>query len=400
MKTLQVGRELNIKRLIKLIREEGPLSRVDISERMNIPQPTITRITEELLRENLLREVGLGVSRGGRRPVLLEFNHTCYYSLGVEIGRSMVKVALTDLNGNLLSLRMKETRKTDSITIIIEDVKYIMEEILIETMVDRSLILGVGVGLPGPLNENENGLISPPNFYNEQDIPLRALLEEALQFPVIIDNDANVAALAEKWFGKGMGCNHFVYIIADVGIGSGIVINGELYRGQYGESGEIGHSTINLFGEQCSCGNYGCLETFASLPKVEENFKKKLKLSPIDERNLHDTSIANLTFDDLLDALVNGSQIANQTLEETGQYLGVGISNLVNLIAPEMIIIGGKLSEGNSVLLNAVKATLQHRVLGSSGKNTPIVLSEFKEGVILGAAALVINSTFSLFSHS
>jgi predicted NBD/HSP70 family sugar kinase len=401
MKALQFGRELNIKRIIKLMREEGPLSRVDISERTNIPQPTITRITEELLKENLLKEVGYGTSTGGRRPVLLALNHTCYYSVGVEIGRTKVKIALTDLNGNLLSFRKKVSEKSESISSIIEYIKDVLEAILEETGIERSCILGVGFGLPGPLNENAEGLISPPNFYNETSIPLKALLEDALQFEVIIDNDANVAALAEKWFGKGMGYDHFAYVIADVGIGSGLILNGELYRGRYGESGEIGHSTINLFGERCSCGNYGCLETYASLPKVEENFKRKLKLSPRNESvYLGGKLIEEVTFDDIINALENGSEAAKQTLEETGLYLGVGLSNMINVVAPDMVIIGGKLREGNDVLLHAVKAVIQSRVLGPSAKKIPVVLSEFREGVVLGAAALVINSAFGLFSRS
>ncbi|MDQ0338679.1 glucokinase-like ROK family protein [Caldalkalibacillus uzonensis] len=400
MKAVQSSREINTKRVIKLIREEGPLSRVEISERMDIPQPTITRIIEELLKENVLKEVGLGVSKGGRRPVLLGFNHQCYYAFGVELGRSKIKVALTDLEGNFLSLRMKETQPTEKISSILDYIHQTLEAILQETSVDRHKILGVGVGLPGPLNENEQGCISPPNFYNEKEIPLRAMLQDILQFPVIIDNDANVAALAEKWFGQGIGVNNFMYIMADVGIGSGIVIDGELHRGLFGESGEIGHSTIDVYGEKCSCGNYGCLETFSSLPKVVERFRKKLKLAMPDEPTLvADVDPETIHFEDIVAAACNGSHLAQQTIQEAGQYLGVGIANAVNLLAPELVIVGGKLSEGRQLLRDAIQSTLRVRALGISGKRIPVVLSGFKEGVVLGASALVINETFSLFSN-
>jgi glucokinase-like ROK family protein len=398
MTAFQLIKEINIKRIIKLIREKEHISRVEISEQMNIPQPTITRIIDELLKENILKEDGLGHSTGGRRPVLLTFNHQCYYSVGVELGRSDIKVALTDLDGKILSLRMKETKRTEKITTIINLVKNALSEIVEEAQIDRSRLLGVGVGLPGPLNETEDGLISPPNFYGEKDIPLRDLLQEALQFPVIIDNDANVATLAEKWFGKGIGYNNYVYVMADVGIGSGIIINGNLHRGLYGESGEIGHSTIDIFGEKCSCGNYGCLETLASIPKIEETVKRKLKMDHQEKESAFAKEIEAVSFEDIVSALQRGSATAKQTFEETGRFLSVGIANLINLFAPEIVIIGGKLGLSDPILLEAIKANFRARVLGSGGKTIDIVTSDFKEGVVLGAAALVINDTFSFSS--
>jgi predicted NBD/HSP70 family sugar kinase len=400
MKAFDVVKELNMKRVVEFVRKNDSVSRVEISEGLNIPQPTVTRIVEELLKGNILKEVGLGQSTGGRRRVLLTFNEKCYYAVGVELGRSSVKMALTDLDGNFLSFRMKGTSGRETIFQIVQYVKNSLEEMMKETGIDRSLVLGIGVGLPGPLNEIEGGyFISPPNFYSEKLITLRSILDETLDFPVMIDNDANVAALTEKWFGKGKNSKNFIYVLADVGIGSGIIVNGNLYRGLNGEAGEIGHSTVDLFGEKCSCGNYGCLETLVSIPKIELAVQKKLKIAPEKERNLYGETIDSITFHEIVSALKNHSAIAQQTFEEAAQYLGITISNLINFFAPEMVIMGGGIGFVPHVL-EVVKSTVATRVLSLGGKRIPIVSSEFRDGVVLGAAALVINDTFALSSFS
>ncbi|WP_172371734.1 ROK family transcriptional regulator [Sporosarcina jiandibaonis] len=397
MSVFDLVKEFKVKRIIKLIREEGKISRSEISEKMNMPQPTVTRIIEDLLSNNILKESGLGLSSGGRRPILLEFNSKSSYSIGIELGRSAVKIGLTDLNGNFLSFRMKESEGEKEVDRLVGFLKEGLRQILNETQIQRSEILGVGVGLPGPLNE-ENELISPPNFYNQIKIPLRKMLEEGLGFPVIIDNDANAAALAEKWFGKGMHDNSFVYILADVGIGSALILNGEIYRGLNGEAGEIGHSTINVFGQQCTCGNYGCLENYVSIPKIEVEVKNRLKVAQVNERGLFPEQLEKIAFKDVITAYRDGSGLAKQVLEESGDYLGIGTTNLLNILAPEKVIIGGGIGISSPIFTERVQSVIRERALGRSTKNIHVVASDLREGVVLGAAALVINQTFSLFT--
>ncbi|HET7616740.1 MAG TPA: ROK family transcriptional regulator, partial [Bacillales bacterium] len=284
---LQEIQNANTRRVIQLVREKGPMSRADLSEKTGIPQPTMTRMIEKLIVGNILKERGLGSSSGGRRPILVTFNENCSYALGVELGRSEVKAALTNLNGKMLSFRKKETDPDFSQKRLITEVHCLIRQTIDDSKVDPALILGVGVGVPGPLNKSENGRISPPNFYGEIDIPLKKMMEERSVYEVTIDNDANCAALAEKWFGDGRDVKNFAYILADVGIGSGLILNHDIYRGTYGEAGEIGHSTIDAFGEQCYCGSYGCLETCASLPVILKRLEKQLKMASEDERGLY-----------------------------------------------------------------------------------------------------------------
>ncbi|KHE67914.1 ROK family transcriptional regulator [Halobacillus sp. BBL2006] len=389
---MELTMDYNSRQILNLIREQEALSRVEISERLEIPQPTVTRITNKLMKSNLLKEGKQGISSGGRRPTKLEFNENCYYALGIELGRSAIKAALINLNGYLLSFRMKVTHGTESIDQVIEFVKEAVEEVMEESNIAKDRILGAGVGMPGPLNETVDHNVSPPNFYQEKSIPLKSLLEEAIQLPVTLDNDANAATLAEKWFGDGVGINNFSYVLADIGIGCGLMINDSLYRGLNGESGELGHMSINFPGELCHCGNYGCLETLSSLPAIEKNYKKMLNHKTGSSQS--DQTIT--PFEDIIKEANDGSMIAQQVLDQATQYLGIAISNLINLFAPQKVIIGGEFRKVNTHAFDKIHSTIESRVMGKSGKGIPIVKSKIEEAVVLGAGALVINEKFSL----
>ncbi|UOQ44260.1 ROK family transcriptional regulator [Halobacillus salinarum] len=377
-----------IKSVIRLIKEKGPLSRVDISKQLNISKPTLTRIIEKLMEADILKEKGLAVSTGGRRPILLQFNEDCSYAIGVELGRSEIKLALTNLIGRCLFYSTATAASNSSLTTISKLVKTLMKEAINETNVNPAYILGVGVGMPGPFNEKPDGTISPPNFYGLREIALKEKLEQELHYPVTIDNDANIAALAEKWFGAGVDSSCFAFVMADVGVGTGLVVNHDLYRGENGEAGEIGHSTIDVNGERCVCGNVGCLETFVSIPAILKKLKNRLD----DERT--DLFAEELSLESIPKAHRNHSLLAKEILEETGFYLGVGITNVINLYNPEKIIIGGKVGKLHPLIRETIRNPVNERVIGSNGKRTPIVTSTLKGGVVQGAAALVIHHTF------
>lgn len=393
-----VGKELNIKKVIKFIRDKGPISRKELSDAMDIPQPTVTRIIEELLKERIIREVGTLPSSRGCRQVLLALNAQCYYSIGVEIGRTVVNSALVDLEGNLIQFEVKPTTKAHKITDVIEYLREIPAKLLENAHVDASQLLGVGVGIPGWMNETKEGYISPSNFYGETKIPSCMMLEEAIPYPITIDNNANVAALAEKWFGKSRGSTNFVYILAELGIGSGIIIHDNLYRGLSGKAGEIAHTTVDIYGEQCTCGNYGCLETLVSIPKVVDRMKKLLKLEGRSELHYFGNDIDAIELEDIITALEKGSILAKKVLEDTGTYLGVGISNVIQHFAPEMIVIGGRLGTCHPILLDQIKKMVEAREMNVFSRKTAIVSSDMKEVIVLGAAAQVIDDNFSLYS--
>lgn len=398
MSSFQLAKEINSKKIIRLIREKGPISRVDISELTGIPQPTITRITEELLKIDLIRETGLTPTSRGRRPILLSFNATWRFAVGVQLGGSTIRVALTDLNGNRIASRQTASSSFATLSAAAAFIDSSIRETMEETGIDPSRLLGVGVGVPGPLNETPEGRLTVPRLRVDTSVPLRDMLKYRSDLPVLIDNNSNVAALAEKWFGRGIGYRNFVYVLAELGIGSGLVLGGQLMRGAHGESGEIGHTTIDLDGERCDCGNRGCLETLVSIPRIEAAVRSGLSRDFGEELPLFGQRPEAVTFDDIVRALQQGSRLAKQALEDAGHHLGVGIANTINLLNPEVVIVGGKLGMSSPVLIEAVQSAVRSRVLSEKGKRTPVVASNLEDAVVLGAAALVIDDAFSFFS--
>lgn len=391
-------KDFNERRIMKIIKEKGPISRIEISEQTNITKSTITRITEELLKDNIIVEQGTAPSARGRRPMLLTFNPTCYYAIGVQFGRQKVAIALTDLDGNILASRNRLFDFSEKFQTVLDFIHGSIDEVMDEADIQLERILGIGIGLPGPLNESQDGTISPPNFYDQQHIPLRDLFEKRHNLPVFLDHSSNVAALSEKWFGKGKGTHHLLYVFVESGIGAGLFIGGQLYRGINGEAGIIGHTTIDYDGVLCSCGNYGCLETLATIDHVEATVKKRLKLGSEKERRLYPACIEDIRLADVIRAEQHHSFIAAQIFEETGRYLGVGIANIVNLFDPQLVIIGGKLGLASPRIMEGIQETLKNRTLSHKSKRIPVLASELENPVVLGASALVIDDAFTLYS--
>lgn len=390
-------KNLHSNQIVKLIKTAGPISRIEISEKINIPQPTITRITEELLKMNIIKENGLGPSNGGRRPVLLDFNENCYYSIGLEIGRTNMKLALTNLNGKILAFQHSTY---DNVQDIVQFAQNSVNEMMKSTNIDVTRLLGMGVGMPGPLFLDDNQVLKSPNFLNGETTNLPEKLHDTFDFPIQFDKDANVAALAEKWFGEGIGTSNFIYVMADEGIGCGIVLRDQLYRGVHGEAGGLGHTIVNLFGEKCTCGNYGCLETLVSKQSILEKVKAQLKAAPPDAKTeFHEDDFNNITVESISRAAAEGSSVSQQVLKESGMYLGVGLSNIVSFYDPELIILGGTVGTSHRILKDSISDAINQRVLGVYGKKIKVSLSNTEESIVLGAAALVIDNIFKLFSN-
>jgi predicted NBD/HSP70 family sugar kinase len=330
--------------------------------------------------------------------VLLSFNPISRFAVGVQLGGQAVRVALTDLNGNRITSRMEPSSSFPTLAEAVRFIHQSVREVLAEARVDDSLLLGIGVGVPGPLDETPEGRVTLPRFPGDAHFPLREALTLRADLPVIIDNNSNVAALAEKWFGQGAGYRDILYILAETGIGCGLIVHGQLVRGRRGGSGEIGHTTIDVNGEPCVCGNRGCVETFVSIPRIESIVRRRLAQDYADERSLFGGRADAVTFDDVVRAAHLGSRLARQTLEDAGRYLGVAVANAVNLLNPELVIVGGKLGMSTPIVADAVQAAVHSRVFSAKGKRTPVVASTLADAVVLGAAALVIDEAFSFFT--
>ncbi|MFC6600765.1 ROK family protein [Ectobacillus funiculus] len=308
----------------------SPISRADIAQKCGLNKGTVSSLVAELLEEQLIYESGPGESSGGRRPVMLLFNQGAGYSVGIDLGVNYILGVLTDLHGNIVI-----TKNEKYINVSFEDtlnrVKSVISSLIDAVPPSPYGIVGIGIGAPGVVNK-EGDILLAPNL-GWKNVSLTAELENMFNVPVIVENEANAGAYGEKKFGIGQPFDDLIYVSAGIGIGTGIIINGELYKGINGYSGEFGHMTIDKNGMQCRCGNKGCWELYASEQSL---------LSKANEMNLGITNDVNLG--EILLLAQSEEQAAIQLLEEVGKNLGLGIINIIHAFNPQQIIIGNRLA--------------------------------------------------------
>ena len=374
-------KELNKSIALKILRDHKSISRTQISKVSGLNKATVSSIVDELIESGLALEIGRGHSAVGRRPVLLHFNASAGYAVGIEVAVGYLRGVLTDLAGNpieIIHLPFEKSHKThnalDQINTLISN--------LVKVVPTSSLgILGIGFGVPGLVNFSKGVILNAPNL-GWTDFPLRSILETQWNYPIFVDNEANVGALGEKQFGIGKDVSNLVYISAGAGLGTGIIVANELIRGADGLSGEFGHMTIETQGLKCSCGNRGCLETYASERYLTERYRQMTGL-PDD-------------FETIIKKLNNNDEDAIEAVHSAGHYLGIGISNIINAINPTMVIIGNRFADLGAQLVNSVNHTIQERCFIKPYSAVTVHLTELGVSACsVGAASLVLNRYFA-----
>ncbi|RLE14667.1 ROK family transcriptional regulator, partial [Candidatus Aerophobetes bacterium] len=212
--------------VLSIIKEYGPISRVAIARETGLTKSAISKVVGNLIRVGLVEEAGTDDTFVGRKPVTLRLSTNNYFVVGVGVERAKISVGIANLEGNIIARKTTSLRKDDTQRIILRKIVNLIYQITKYSNVEMKKIIGIGIGSPGPLYAHSGIILSPPNFPGWHDVPLKKLIREEFKIPVFIDNDANVAALAEKWFGNGKGIDNFIFLLLDVGIGAGIVING------------------------------------------------------------------------------------------------------------------------------------------------------------------------------
>jgi glucokinase-like ROK family protein len=251
-------------------------------------------------------------------------------------------------------------------------------------------LLGVGLAIPGLVDVRSGVLVFEPNM-GWRDVPLRDWLASKLELPAFIDNDANAAALAERYFGAAEDVDDFAYVVANIGLGAGLVIGGQLFAGASGHAGEAGHTTIDPDGPACRCGNRGCWERMASQRALIERVDQAIQAG-LPSLIPSFVTGADITLQAILDAARQGDSVARQALHQTGTYLGIGIANLVNLLNPQMVVFGGSLSLAHEFLMPAARQEVAERALSELGRAARIVVSPLEsDACVLGGVALVLH---------
>jgi len=394
--TKRLMRDLNVSTIVNLIRRHEPISRAELAERARLGKSTVTGIVNGLIRDGFLVEVGNAEAGVGRPPVLLKLNSQARYTVGVKLAPTAIITALTDLYAHVVQRVEQEIHPEAGSAAIIEALVGGIHEVLRRQKVKQAEVIGIGVVLPG-LVDPRTGVSLSSYFLNWRDIPLKAVLEKELGLPVFIDNDANGFALAEHWYGAGQGSVNMLGVTVGIGIGSGIIIGGQLYRGGSKGAGEFGHITIDPNGPRCACGNRGCVEAFASdaaivrlAREAADQFPGSVLVGLLVGGN------RDITRDDVVAAARQGDRAARHALAEAGRYLGVGLANAVNLLNPDRIVIGGEaVAQAGDLLLDPVRQGLRERafsVLADDIRVVPATLGA--DAWLIGAATVVLEEVF------
>ena len=378
-------RTQNATLVLRLIWRERQISRADIARQTGLSPSTVGAIVGELAEAGLVREIGAGASRGGRRPVLVGFRDDAYALVGVELGATHVAAVLTDLRGNVRAFRDTHVAVRDDPRGALATARALIEECLAAERVSKKRVVGIGVAVPSPVHPDRPGKLSPLIMPAWADHDVQQELADAFGVPVLVDNDANLGALAERYWGAGAGGEDLAFIKIATGIGSGHIINGALYRGAGGTAGEIGHIAIDPSGPPCVCGGRGCLATLigseALLTRARAQWGKRKK-SP--------------TIADIVTGARAGDPVARGLVDEVGAQLGVVVAGLLNLLNPGVVVLGGEITSVGDLLLDPLRASVRARALSTSVAETRIVASWLgARSIAVGAATMVLDAALA-----
>jgi len=381
--------------VLQLLWREGRISRAEIARRTGLSRSTVSEIVGDLLKTRLVAEVGDGASQGGRRPIVLQFQDDAYGILGIDMGAAHVAVALVNLRGQVIAWEHRShpvrTDPVGTVPLMIE----LSEACLRQWKLGTERLVGIGIGVPSPVDPKDPDGVSEVVMPAWRGHTVGEALRKRFRVPVLVDNDANLGALAERWWGAGRGIDDFTYVKVATGVGAGHIIRGEIYRGASGVAGEIGHLALDPQGELCLCGLRGCLATRVGSRALVARASALLQDHP--ESTLAGREV---TITAIEDAALGGDPLALQVVGEAAEYLGIAVAGMLNLMNPARVIIGGGLARLGELLLATLRRSVSGRTLVSSIAPTEIVTSELgSRAVALGAATLILQTALADLRH-
>jgi glucokinase len=316
------------------------------------------------------------------------------YIIGVDLGgTNIVAGAMTTDGSRHLAMRSIPTNAAAGDEAVAERIVGLVEGVILdaisETGASRSDFIGIGVGAPGPL-DRENGIVLVAPNLGWKDFPLRDRVQERLRLPTTLDNDANCATFGEWWQGAARGGRNVVGLTIGTGIGGGLIIDGQLFHGSSDMAGEIGHTTIDVNGRHCKCGNYGCLEAYASGPAIATRAREVLvrEESASAMPQLVNGRLEQITAQTVYDAAKQGDQVANEIVRDTARYLGAGIANLLNTFNPDVVVVAGGVTAAGDALFVPLRAEVRRRAFVPAVRAVRIVSGELPGTAgVVGAAA-------------
>jgi glucokinase len=314
-------------------------------------------------------------------------------AIGVDLGGTKVNIALVSKDGEIKKHMKIPTHAEQGKELTIGRIKHSIQQIIHQSGLKINDIVGIGIGAPGPLDYKKGIIHYAPNLPGWKEVPLANIIKEEFKIPVIIENDANVAAWGERIFGVAQGIDDIICLTLGTGIGSGLILCGKIYHGKNNVAGEIGHIIVNKDGPRCNCGKNGCLEAYSSAAGIKNRIYKRIEELKTDNQdylslgNLDDISLVRI-----FELARQGNAIVKDIVEEAIEYLGIGIAILVNTLNPEMIVLVGGITNEGEKLLNPLKEIVVSRAMSSHLVDLKVVFGQLGEYAgVIGAAALLWN---------
>ncbi len=379
--SLELMKKMNQQIIIRIIYNDKAISRARIAEITGLSPAAVSNNVKELMEMGLIKETEHGESRGGRKPVLLEINPEGAYFIGLEWGIAEIRGVLLDLNKKVLARRV-EKAESFQLESFVKISRKIVDGLTGQS-IEKERVYGLGVGVHGVVDPERGYSLFAPHF-RWRDLPVRERLEAEFRIPVFIDNDVRVMALAEKWNGKG----NFLLINTGPGIGAAIVFDGKLHYGRDYSAGEFGHMIVMRDGPVCSCGNSGCLEALISTDNLLYRYYPDLE-GEITKKEL------SVKWQELLADAREGREKALEIINMTAEYLGMGLSNLVNLLNPDEIVLAGDFTQAADLLLPLLKEELKKKSLAIAGRGLSLTVTDYGEWLgSVGGAVMVLEKLF------
>lgn len=384
------------------------ISRVMLAQKTNLSNSTISNLISELIHQEIVSEQDQseiepnGPNPVGRPRTSIHLIPNARFAIGVHIGIGVFRVAVVNLLGELIHSKIQQFAIETDASAVLDQMIAAINGCIEASQVDRTKVLGIGVGASGLVDFPQGVNLLAPNL-NWHNVPIRQRLISALNFPVVVDNNVRSMAIGEKYFGSGREVDSLVFIYGRIGLGAGLIYKGEVFRGSTTGAGEIGHTVIQLEGGlPCRCGNTGCLETLVSEPAILREADLIMRQNPqgiLAEISTLEPALTPL--EKVFTAARSGDASVMHLLEERAHYLGVAVAGLVNLFNPQMILFGGIFAQGKDLLLDPIVQTVRQNAFGGLGNSVRMDATSFgwRAGVI-GAASLALMCFFYQQSDS
>lgn len=381
-------KDINRFKVLNIIREQHPISRIEISKQCELGVSTLTYIIEDLMNQGLILEVGESSSTGGRRAKLIEFNKDFGTTISVKIEEERLLIALTNMDAEIIDLNEVAFKKYSSPEHVVNVLEAQINTILKKNNRELSELRGVGILSSGLVNRHE-GIIIRSTMLGWNNVPIAEMVKARLNnIPIFVDKNINGYSLAELWKGKGQENNDFLVISVGAGLGLSVIIDRKINYGSIGGAGEFGHTTIAVDGYPCHCGQKGCLEMYASEFYFENKGVELLPTYP-------NTKLKSFYFNQVAKNAEAGDELAAKLIAEMSRYLGIGIRNLINTFNPDSIVMAGEGMKHSHLFIDKVREISEDNFFSKVDIKTKIVPSKLNDDAWLtGGALLAINHLF------